>query len=75
MDDEFIRKTQPEGALGPPSRKPPTAVATATPNPEHRREPIVRARRPILFRFLSRTLDVVDEVGDIIASALRLRPS
>lgn len=32
-DDEPFRKPQTDGLLGPPGRKPPTAVATATPRP------------------------------------------
>jgi hypothetical protein len=38
--DEWRPEPQPEGRLGPPGRKPPTAIATATPRPPgkpHRR--------------------------------------
>jgi hypothetical protein len=79
MEDEFAPETEPFGALEPPSRKPPTAVGVATPgsSPE-RGQPasVVRARATPswLGRFLSRTLDVVDELGDVVAEALNIRP-
>jgi hypothetical protein len=78
MEDEFERETQPSGALDPPSRKPPTAVGVATPGPggEGGRSALVRARTTSswLGKLLNRTLDVVDELGDVVAEALHLRP-
>lgn len=78
MEDDFTRETQPDGSLGKPPRKPPTAVALATaPVPEHRR-PAITARTPSrgwFSDFVSRTLDVVDVLGDVVAEALQLRPS
>jgi hypothetical protein len=78
MENEFERETQPSGALEPPSRKPPTAVGVATPgsSPERGRPAaLVRAAATPnwLGKFLSRTLDVVDELGEIVAEALHLR--
>jgi len=78
MEDEFFRETQPSGALEPPSRKPPTAVGVATPGDggEGGRPASVAlaTARPNWFgKFVSRTLDVVDELGDIVAEALHLR--
>jgi hypothetical protein len=75
-DKPSRKKTQPSGALEPPARKPPTAVATATPPPPPapERRALMRAR-PSQLEFVSRILDAVDELGDMIASALRLRPS
>jgi len=75
MDDEFSPETEPSGALQPPRKPPPTAVATATPSPPPQRHPrsFVRARSPFL-PILSRALDVVDEFADAIAEALHLRP-
>lgn len=79
MDDEFDRETQPSGALEPPSRKPPTAVGVATPgsSPERGRPvsvAVVAARPNWLSTFVSRTLDVVDELGDVVAEVLHVRP-
>jgi len=78
MEDESAPETQPSGALEPPSRKPPTAVGIATPgsHPERGRSLVVPATATPnwLGEFLSRTLDVVDELGDIVAEALHVRP-
>jgi hypothetical protein len=35
-DEEWHPETLADGRLGPPGRKPPTAIATATPRPPHR---------------------------------------
>ena len=80
MDDEFERETQPSGALEPPSRKPPTTVGVATPGggPRSRRRPVGAGPGQndveLVGKLLNRTLDVVDELGDIVADALHLRP-
>jgi hypothetical protein len=79
MDDEFDRETQPSGALEPPSRKPPTAVGVATPGPgpEGGRSvslAVAAATPNWLGRFVSRTLDIVDELGDVVAEVLHVRP-
>jgi len=75
--DERIPDTQPSGALVPPPRIPPTAVATAAPMPP--RPP--RPHRPSLRRnpltglrtLVDTVLDELDSVGDRVAAALGLR--
>lgn len=75
--DERIPDTQPSGALVPPPRNPPTAVATAAPLPP--RPP--RAARPLLRRgpvarlraLVDTVLDELDSVGDRVAASLGLR--
>jgi hypothetical protein len=78
MEDEFEREIEPKRDLDPPSRKPPTAVGAATsgPAPERSRSvSMVRAKAAPnwLGTFVTRTLDVVDELGDLVAEALHLR--
>jgi hypothetical protein len=75
MDDDRIPETQPSGALVPPPRVPPTAVATAAPLPPRRPIP---PRPPAslgasLRGFLSAALDRLDALGDRIADAAGLR--
>jgi hypothetical protein len=70
---------EPGGALEPPARKPPTAVALATPQPP--RPP--RSVRSVLMsdprtqRFVDNAIEAVfnaaDNVADEIAGLLRLR--
>ncbi len=73
--DDFIPQTEPSGALVPPPRVPPTAVALATPDPP----PLRPSRVPYLRRtgsvaqFVQRTLDAVDELADTVAEGLGLR--
>jgi hypothetical protein len=73
MTDDFTRETQPSGALVPPRRNPPTAVATAAPLPPpmHRRTPWMH--RSPLQRFLGKVFDGLDTIGDRIARAAGLR--
>lgn len=74
MSDDYAPEPQPFGDLSQPPRKPPTAIALATPEPapEHRRPSAVR--RAWYEDVLTRTLDVVDELGDAVAEALHIRP-
>lgn len=75
MDNEFERQTAPAGDLSEPPRKPPTAVALATPpNPERHRSSVRSISRP-LSTIVGRTLDVVDAVADAVARTLNLRPA
>ena len=75
MDDR-IPETQTSGALVPPPRVPPTAVATSAPLPP--REPrrhatsahTTRSRSVELF---ATAFDALDRIGDRIADALGLR--
>jgi hypothetical protein len=76
-EDEDSPPTEPTGALEPPRRRPPTAVATVTPGPPPERRPRSETQsagvRPFLF-YLSRALDVVDTLADAVAETLHLRP-
>jgi len=79
MEDEFFRETEPSGALGKPPHKPPTAVGVATsgsdPGGGRSRSLAVAVATPNwLGKFISRSLDVIDELGDVVAEALHLRP-
>jgi hypothetical protein len=70
---------EPRGDLAPPVRRPPTAVATATPPPPRPPRPPVRApRTPWLLRAAGRALtaalDAADRVGDTIREALGAPP-
>jgi len=72
MIDDFVPEPQPSGALVPPPRNPPTAIATAAPLPP-RNEPRI-VRRGSGFRGLVETaLDTIDTLGDTIAEAVGLR--
>lgn len=79
MEDDFIRETQPAGDLNVPPRKPPTAVATATPAPSPGERPLaVRAwrRKPrstALAVAVSGIFDILDRIGDSIAETVGLR--
>lgn len=75
MDDEFERETAPSGDLVVPPRKPPTAVGLIVPpSPDRHRRPSVR-RRDRLSTVIDRAFDVVDELADAVAEALKLRPT
>jgi hypothetical protein len=77
MDDAVPNpQTQPSGALVPPPRVPPAAVATATPEPpplRPERQPFMKQRSKAI-QFLRQTFDAVDELADSIAEGLGLRP-
>ena len=74
-DDDFTPPTEPFGALVPPPKLPPTALALASPAPLRPRQP---SRKP-RFRgggfeqLVARTLDIVDDVADTVAEGLGLR--
>jgi hypothetical protein len=83
-EDELERQTQPKGELVPPTRLPPTALATESPQPPQ--EPVrvparrVPAGRPVLFELLQtlRTavgamLDIADAAADAITKRLEGR--
>ena len=73
MIDDMLPEPQPDGALVPPPRNPPTALATADALPP-RREPRDVATHEGFFRqVVQTTLDTLDEVGDRIAHAVGLR--
>jgi hypothetical protein len=76
MEDETpIPPTQPSGALVPPTRIPPTALATLPAPLPHGRPPTPRAYAELrgFERFFARTLDAVDEFADTVAENLGLR--
>lgn len=77
MDDEFFRETAPAGNMAKPPRKPPTAVGVATlPSPDRKRPSVHRSTRRRWFsRLVSKTLDVIDVLGDAVAETLKLRPT
>jgi hypothetical protein len=66
--------TEPSGALVPPPRVPPTALATlpSFPAPQERRQ---RGETDLgaLARLFDATLDIVDGAADSVARLLRLR--
>lgn len=80
MNEEFFRKTEPSGALDPPSRKPPTTVGLAVaPRPQPGRPARAALRSAMrapnwLGRWLSRTFAAVDALADATAEVLQLRP-
>jgi len=75
--DERIPEPQPSGALVPPPRVPPGAVATAAPLPPRDPEPTrvrtPRTRRMPFASLIEAALDGLDRAGDRIASAFGLR--
>ncbi|HYC51454.1 MAG TPA: hypothetical protein VEB19_10140 [Gemmatimonadaceae bacterium] len=74
MEDEFSRETEPAASLDPPSKKPPTAIATAdAPGPDNpgRALPRVRASRSgSLGRWVNAVLDTVDVAADLARDTL-----
>ena len=76
MEDETpTPPTQPSGALVPPTRVPPTALATLPAPLPHGRRPTPRAysERSGLQRFFARAFDAVDGFADTVAENLGLR--
>lgn len=70
--DEWDRETQPNGALVPPPRVPPTAVATSAPLPPRPQLP-TRRKASGLRALLLGALDRLDALGDGIAAAVGFR--
>ena len=73
-------RTQTEGALVPPPRKPPTAIGAAAesfpPNPRRFSEPWRRPRwapRTPFAQLATRIFDTLDAIADRIAEELQLR--
>ena len=75
MEDETpMPPTQPSGALVPPPRFPPTALATLpAPLPHRRPTPRAYAELRGFEKFFARALDAVDEFADTVAENLGLR--
>ena len=76
-EDDLVPETEPAGALDPPSRKPPTAVASGAQGGESgdrsHAVTVVRGNPNWLGRFLSRAFDALDEAADTVAVALHIR--
>ena len=76
MEDEFERQTEPSASLDPPSKKPPTAVATAeAPRPDDARPVKVRGLLQAgpgswLGTWVTRVLDAVDVAADLARDAV-----
>jgi hypothetical protein len=71
MIDDPIPQPEPSGALVPPRKYPPTTVALSTPPPPPER--LLPRQQPALYRFITGCMDALDQVGDAVAHALRLR--
>jgi hypothetical protein len=80
-DDDPTPPTEPKGALAPPPRLPPTAVGAAAAGPEPRPPRPVRSwstpperprARPLLFRAVKTTLDVLDGIADTLSTVGKL---
>lgn len=82
-EEEVERQTQEQGQLGPPARRPPTALGAEAPPPppqeppRSRPAPVPERHRPVLFRFLRtlRTavgtmLDIADAAAEAITKRL-----
>ena len=73
MSDDSVLEPQPGGALVPPPRTPPMALAAATPLPPIRpRSEGIEGPRSLL-RLVDAALDVLDAVGDRVAVMVGLR--
>ena len=77
MSDEQQPMPQADGALDPPRRPPPTAVATSAPLPPEPVSGPVRwlpsARATVVGRWIERALDALDEIGDTVREAFARR--
>jgi hypothetical protein len=76
MEDEIpTPPTQSSGALVPPTRLPPTALATLPAPLPHGRRPTPRPYSELrgFQRFFARAFDAVDEFADTVAENLGLR--
>lgn len=73
MIDDMLPEPEPAGALVPPPRTPPTALATADALPPRREPRDLAVHEGFFRRVVHATLNALDEVGDSIAHAIRLR--
>lgn len=73
MIDDFLPEPQPSGALVPPPRNPPTALATADALPPQRPARAITSGEGLLRQLVLTTLDSLDSLGDSIAGAIGLR--
>lgn len=75
MEEDWSPPTEPQGALVPPGRNPPTAVgAPALPPPSPMPPRVTAGERGKSFLVaVNRVLDAVDDIADRIAAGMRLR--
>ena len=74
MIDDMLPEPEPAGALVPPPRNPPTAIATAAPLPPRPSSSrVITPREGLLRTVVQSTLNALDDVGDSIARAVGLR--
>jgi hypothetical protein len=73
MIDDILPEPQPSGALVPPPRTPPVALATAEPLQPQRPSLSVTSREGFFRDLVRTTLDSLDSLGDTIAGAIGLR--
>lgn len=73
MIDDILPEPQPSGALVPPPRTPPVALATAQPLLPHRPSRGIASGEDLLRDLVRTTLDTLDSLGDSIAGAIGLR--
>jgi hypothetical protein len=73
MIDDMLPEPAPSGALVPPPRNPPTALATADALPPYDQRRLLPTPVGTLGRMVEAALDTLDEVGDRIARAAGLR--
>jgi hypothetical protein len=73
MMDDILPEPQPSGALVPPPRTPPVALATAEPLQPHRPSRSIAPRKGFFRDLVRTTLDSLDSLGDSIAGAIGLR--
>jgi hypothetical protein len=71
--DEYTPETESSGALTPPPRNPPTALATSAPLPSRPSAGRFRLRPQGLRGLLESALDRLDALADRIAGAAGLR--
>jgi hypothetical protein len=73
MIDDILPEPQPSGALVPPPRTPPVALATGEPRWPDRPAREVALSEGFFRDLLRTTLDSLDSLGDSIAGAIGLR--
>jgi hypothetical protein len=73
MIDDILPEPEPAGALVPPPRNPPTALATSDALPPRSERRAISPRDGTLRRLVDTALNTLDSVGDRVAHAIGLR--